>query len=34
MNTILKYIQFSIDKLGLSNQAELSTYIIKYSIHQ
>ena len=29
MNTILKYIQFSNSKLGLSNQAELSTYKIK-----
>ena len=29
MNTILKYIQFNVSKLGLSNQAELSTYIIK-----
>ena len=29
MNTILKYIQFNSSKLGQSNLAELSTYIIK-----
>ena len=29
MITILKYNQFNCSKLGLSDQAELSTYLIK-----
>ena len=37
MITILKYNQFNCSKLGLSDQAELSTIkliILKYSNHQ